>query len=259
MDFTRISQLPVRLYMLVSNTITLLMSIGLAAVGIFGFSNVSLVFLEWNSLSWFLVILSLLIFFTSAFGVASTLIEDKRMISTYGVMVSFLVITQLGFIIYTIVQHGKIGSMLDQTWQNSYNNSARKLKQIETSLSCCGFSSIEDRAIPKSSPDACRKSRAFGYQVPCQDQLKESYDIHSSATLTCVICIQALQLLALVSAIALWPQIPRDDEVEGQYLVEHSERVLRGLQEEDQEQRQQSNAGPSQGQERGYGSISTSN
>ncbi|KAF9209758.1 hypothetical protein BGZ49_001400 [Haplosporangium sp. Z 27] len=221
MDFTRISQLP-------------LMSIGLAAVGIFGFSNVSLVFLEWNSLSWFLVILSLLIFFISAFGVASTLAEDKRMIST-------------------------IGSMLDQTWQNSYDNSARKLKQIETSLYCCGFSSIEDRAIPKSSPDACRKSRAFGYQVPCQDQLKESYDIHSSATLTCVICIQALQLLALVFAIALWPQIPRDDELEGQYLVEHSERVLRGLQEEDQEQRQQSNAGPSQGQERGYGSISTSN
>ncbi|KAF9360817.1 hypothetical protein BGX26_007579 [Mortierella sp. AD094] len=260
MDLAPLSQHPVRSYILASSVLTTLMSIGLAAVGVSGLSNISLNFLGFDSLSWILITLSMLILVVSVIGCTSTLMESKRLIFTYGVMVSILVISQFSLVIYTLAQQGKLASILDQAWQDSYDFRPRKLRDIETRLSCCGFSSVEDRAIPKTSPDACRRSPAFGYQISCQDQLVGSYAMNESAMLTCVACIQILQLLSLASAVVLWLQIPLDEVIEGQYSVEHSARLLRGLREEDLGQRQQPNASSSQVQEQaGYGSISNQN
>ncbi|KAF9175532.1 hypothetical protein BGX21_000722 [Mortierella sp. AD011] len=235
-----------------------LMSIGLAVVGVSGLSNISLNLLGLNSLSWILIILSMLILVASVIGCASTLTESRRLVFLYGVILSTLVISLFGLVIYTLVQQAKLGSILDKAWQDSYDLHPRKLKDIETRLSCCGFSSVEDRSVPKTSPDACWKSPAFGYQTSCQDPLMESYAMNKSVTLTCVICIEILQLLSLASAAVLWLQIPLDEVIEGQYSAEHSARLLRGLQEEDQGRRRQSNASSSQVQEQaGYGSTSS--
>ncbi|KAG0024120.1 hypothetical protein BGZ80_005885 [Entomortierella chlamydospora] len=85
-----------------------LMSIGLAVVGVSGLSNISLNLLGLNSLSWILIILSVLILAASVIGCASTLMESRRLVFLYGVILSTLVISLFSLVIYTLVQQAKI-------------------------------------------------------------------------------------------------------------------------------------------------------
>ncbi|KAF8930881.1 hypothetical protein BGZ58_007952 [Dissophora ornata] len=128
-----------------------------------------------------------------------------------------------------------VDDILNNAWQNAYDQHPHTLQDLETRLGCCGFSSVGDRAIPKSSKYACRDSPAFGYNVPCQSQLKEAYQINENMLLSVVAAILLLQLMALASMVALWLQLPRNEEIEDRYRADHSERLLRGLQEEDSE------------------------
>ncbi|KAI8357680.1 hypothetical protein B0O80DRAFT_424671 [Mortierella sp. GBAus27b] len=151
---------------------------------------------------------------------------------------SLLVLLQLGLIIYTLTRHYKVDDILDLAWQKAYDHEPRILQDLETSRGCCGYSSVGDRAIPKSSKYACRDSPAFGYDTSCQRQLRQSFLRHENTILGLVAGVQFLQLLALASAMLLWAHLPSDDQIEEQYRGEHSQRLLQGLREEDQQQGQ---------------------
>ncbi|KAF9363036.1 hypothetical protein BGX34_005013 [Mortierella sp. NVP85] len=133
-----------------------------------------------------------------------------------------------------------VDDILDMAWQKAYDNNPQILQDLEISLGCCGYLSVGDRAIPKMSKYACRESPAFGYNVPCQKQLRQSYLRHQNAILGFVTGIQFVQFLALASTVALWSQLPSEHQIEGQYREEHSRRLLQGLRDEDQAQRTES-------------------
>lgn len=42
--------------------------------------------------------------------------------------------------------------------------------------------------------------------------------------------------MALIAAMVLWSKLPHDGEVDAQYRNEHSQRLLQGLREDDQQQ-----------------------
>lgn len=43
--------------------------------------------------------------------------------------------------------------------------------------------------------------------------------------------------MALVATMVLWSKLPHDDDIDAQYRAEHSQRLLRGLREDDQQER----------------------
>ncbi|KAI1314537.1 hypothetical protein EDD11_002012 [Mortierella claussenii] len=241
MDFMHLYRHPARLYILAFNIIAMIASVGLAAVGILGLSSSSWVLLNSDMISWFLIILSLFIFLVSLLGCAAALAESRTILGT------------LSLIIYALTQHDNVDSLLDQAWDKAYEHNPRMLQDIETRLQCCGYASVGDRAIPKTSPFACRESPAFGYRSSCQQQLKQSYFRHENALLSFVIGIQFLQILALTATVTLWSQLPSGEEVEDRYRTEHSQRLLRGLQAEDQEQRRYRGTTVIQGDGQGTG------
>lgn len=83
---------------------------------------------------------------------------------------------------------------MDNAWQNAYDNNPRALQDIETRLQCCGYETVTDRAIPKSSKLACRQSPAFGYDISCKDQLKHSYSRHEAVILGVITAVEILQV-----------------------------------------------------------------
>ncbi|KAG0371356.1 hypothetical protein BGZ54_005480 [Gamsiella multidivaricata] len=173
-------------------------------------------------------------------------------------MISLLILLQLSVIIFALSRHDKVDGILDNAWQRVYDNNPRILQDIETRLACCGYSSVGDRAVPKTSKYACRESPAFGYTVSCQRQIKGAYLDHEDLLLSVVTSIQFLQILALVAAVALWSQLPRSNEIEDRYRVEHSQRLLRGMREDQAQRGYRDTGGQGEEQER-YGATEWSN
>ncbi|KAG0330221.1 hypothetical protein BGZ99_007082 [Dissophora globulifera] len=246
---------PTRLYIFTFNVMAMILGIGLAGVVLFDLNSSSRFLLESNTATWPLAILSLLIILVSLLGCSAAMSSSKLVLGIYGIVVALLALFQVSDIIYAITLHDKVDDILNKAWQNAYDNDPRVLQDLETRLGCCGYATIGDRAIPKSSRYACRESPAFGYSVPCRATLKEAYLHHENMYLGFVSAIQFLQLIALAATVALWTQLPRDEETEEQYRAEHSGRLLRGLREEDNMHRRPQNLGP-HGEDRAqYGST----
>ncbi|KAF9562834.1 CCA tRNA nucleotidyltransferase, mitochondrial [Mortierella alpina] len=190
----RVRQKFERAEMPLPNDFELLASIALFGVAIFSFATDSQILLESHMLSWVTVILSGIVFLISILGCASAVSDIKRVIGTYGVLLSVLIVIQLFFLIYALTRHDQVDSILDKAWQKAYDNQPQTLQDLETRLHCCGYETVTDRAIPKTSKYACRDSPAFGYQTACKEQLKDAYSRHESAFLGVIAGIEVLQL-----------------------------------------------------------------
>ncbi|KAF9935744.1 hypothetical protein BGZ65_003077 [Modicella reniformis] len=264
MNFMHVYRHPARLYILVLNVIAMIASVGLTGVGIFRLASSTRLLLQSSVLSWSLIVLSLFIFLVSLLGCAAALTESKPVLSAYGViqlqygiLVVLLVLLQLSLIIYALAQHDKMDDILDMAWQRAYDKNPQIIQDLETRLGCCGYSSVGDRAIPKSSKFACRESPAFGYNVSCQRELRDSYIRHETVLLGFATGIQFLQVvLALASTVALWSQLRGLDQIERQHREEYSRGLLRDLREEDQMQRRVYRSDGTQSDDRGrYGAT----
>ncbi|KAG0054775.1 hypothetical protein BGZ83_010451 [Gryganskiella cystojenkinii] len=183
-------------------------------------------------------------------------------VGRYVILLSILVALQLGFLIYGFIRQDKVDVLLDGAWQNAYETNPRSLQDIETRLQCCGYATVDDRAIPKDSKDACLLSPAFGYKISCKDQLRDSYLNHESAVMGVVAATEVLQVLALIATASLLNKIPHDGNVDFQRRNEHSRALLRGMCEEDRDldpavQSPSSDAAHDNGGSSRYGSITT--
>ncbi|KAF9959314.1 hypothetical protein BGZ72_009891 [Mortierella alpina] len=252
----RVSQKFERVEMPLPNEFELLASIALFGVAIYSFATDSQILLESHMLSWTMAILSGIVFLISILGCACAVSEIKRVIGTYGVLLSVLIVLQLFMLIYALTRHDQVDSILDTAWQNAYNNQPQTLQDLETRLHCCGYETVTDRAIPKTSNYACRDSPAFGYQTACKAQLKDAYSRHESAFLGVIAGIEVLQILALVCTMALFSELPSYEEIGTRYRSEHSQRVFRGLRDENPGHQRFSEVGSPSGEERGgYGAV----
>ncbi|KAG0089923.1 hypothetical protein BGZ92_003979 [Podila epicladia] len=231
MEFMDIYRQPSRLYILILNVVTMLASVALFGLDIFGLASGSPILLESGALSWTLIALSLLIMSVSILGCAGSLGRCKMVLAAYGALLSLLVLFQLVVILYASVRHDKVDDLMDQAWQNAYVHNQRTLQDLEIRLHCCGFSNKTDRAVPFN----CHQSPAFGFHTSCQKQLRDSFTRHENMVIVTVAVVEILQLLALVATMVLWSKLPHDDDVDAQYRREHSQRLLQGLRDDDQE------------------------
>ncbi|KAG0210560.1 hypothetical protein BGX28_009196 [Mortierella sp. GBA30] len=237
----------------------LLGSIAFFGIGIYSLASDSQILLVSTMLSWTTIILSGIIFLVSILGCSSALSDIKRVIGTYGVLLSMLVVLQLVILIYALTRHDQVDTILDKAWQNAYDNHPETLQDLETRLHCCGYETVDDRAVPKAYKNACRESPAFGYRTSCKKQLKHAYMRHEKVLIGTITGIEVLQILALVSTMVLFSKLPSYEEIGASYRSEHSQRVFRGLREEDRDQQRLREASSLPGEENqgGYGAVAS--
>ncbi|KAG0277050.1 hypothetical protein BGZ95_006601 [Linnemannia exigua] len=231
MDLMHVHRQPSRLYILILNFVTLLVSLMLFAAGIRALvSGPTRFLLHSDAISWGLIILSLIVFLVSVLGGVCALSQSKRIAVT-------------------------VDMMLNKAWQKAYDTNERGLQDLETHLHCCGYETLTDRAVPKTSKDACITSPAFGYRVSCKHKLQESYEEHERLTIASITVIEGLQLLALLATIAMLKMLPSDDTIEDRFSTEHSQRLLRGLRSEDESRAGYGNPSGTVDTRGGYGSA----
>ncbi|CAG8559691.1 34097_t:CDS:2 [Gigaspora margarita] len=119
-------------------------------------------------------------------------------------------------------------TVLDTWWQVAYNDNPRIIRDIEDKYSCCGFSNVTDRAVPKKSPDACTKSSWFGYDKPCLQVLTSAYKHHQIAIGVWVIILAFIQILALIAAYVLLVNLPTPEQRDRDYRTEHERLIKMG-------------------------------
>ncbi|KAF9145320.1 hypothetical protein BGX30_009570 [Mortierella sp. GBA39] len=234
MDLMHIHRQPSRLYILILNFVTLLASLVLFAAGIQELAGgQSQLPLHSDAISWALIALGLVVFLVSVLGGISALSLSKRIAYIYGTQLLILVLLQLIFLIYAMIRHDHVDSVMDNAWQKAYDTNERTLLDLETRFHCCGFEKVTDRAVPKTYKEACINSPAFGYNVSCKQQLQNAFYSHERLTIAAITGVVALQLLALTT-IALVKRLLSDDTIEDRFSAEHSQRLLRGLRSEDE-------------------------
>jgi hypothetical protein len=202
------------------NVLTALAGIGLLVLGIYAMNSRQTI-ISSSSMPVLTLILGCLVFFISFLGCFGAVTMNKRMVASFAWVLTVLVVIQLVMAVVSIAMQSRADSLLDDMWQNAYDHHPRIIRDIQDEFACCGYKHTEDRAIPKSSPEACRKSPYFGYEAPCYSALKHAYKSQQTMLITTALILVSVQILSLVCAFSLQrfleacPPHGRDDERQG--------------------------------------------
>jgi hypothetical protein len=216
-----------RTIVIVTNTLTMIVGLILAGLGIYGLTSPDVRFYS-NFVPLATLCMGILVFLVSIIGCCGAIWEHRPVLISYLVILFVLVVIQLIAVIITLVDHQNIENILDKAWQTAYDNHPRVIRDIEEEYSCCGFRGTTDRAVPKRSPDACIKSPWFGYDKPCFDSLYHAYERHEKSLIIWGIILAVMQVLALVCTYILVVFIPSENVRERQYRAEHERLVQEG-------------------------------
>lgn len=112
-----------------------------------------------------LIVVGVIIFFISFFGCCGAWKENQCMVVTFAIILSLIVITEIGAGIAGYIFRGKVNELLDQSFHTmiaGYNKTEEyrtSLDSIQMQLKCCGGNSSTDwvnfSADHISVPDSC--------------------------------------------------------------------------------------------------------
>ncbi|OZJ03607.1 hypothetical protein BZG36_03698 [Bifiguratus adelaidae] len=217
-----------KVFVVIVNVMSALTGLALLGLGIYAFVERSKLLYS-NVIPGMLVTLGTLVFLWAIVGCIGAIFENKLALKIYFGCLLVLILFQAVIVTYTLANMNKIEDVLDTAWQNAYDHHPKLLRDIQNEYSCCGFRSPTDRALPKSAPDACLKSKNFGYEDSCLEQLSEAYKNHQTAISIAGIVIAVIQLGSLLATWALIQRLPLvERQREEEYLEEHQRLVDAG-------------------------------
>jgi len=150
-----------------------------------------------------MIILGSLVFTVSFAGCFGAAMMNTRVLAVFSWILLAFVIIQLLMVIVTMAMQTRVDPYLDDMWQAAYDRHPRIIRDIQDEFACCGFKNPEDRAIPRSSPDACVKSPYFGYETPCFSAIKHTYKSQQQLIIIVGLILVGVQVLSLVCAFML--------------------------------------------------------
>ncbi|CAG8548186.1 7187_t:CDS:2 [Ambispora leptoticha] len=223
----QISVSAARTFVILTNTLTLLVGLILGSIGIYGLYSPD-VRLYSSAIPLATIIIGLLVFIISIIGCCGAVWENRPVLTSYFVILLVLVILQVIAAVLALSDSHNVESVLDKAWQAAYDSHPKLIRDIEDEYSCCGFKDVLDRAVPKRTPSACVDSSWFGYDIPCYDSLYRSYKHHQTTLGVWGIILAIVQFLALGFAYILITCLPKDSELEREYRSEHDRLVQEG-------------------------------
>ncbi|KAJ3362612.1 hypothetical protein GGF32_005852 [Allomyces javanicus] len=170
-----------------------------------------------------MLVLGCLIFLVSFLGAFGTISENHAILYAFMIGLLALVGIQIVIAVIALANKGAVDSLMDEAWQKAYDEHPRVLRDVQEEYGCCGFRYTTDRAIPKSTPDACLKSVEFGYQVSCYRALIGGYKNIQTIVGAAGIILSAIQLIGVFLTYLLIRNLPAKDEQHEQHRYLHPE------------------------------------
>ncbi|KAF0553305.1 Tetraspannin-domain-containing protein [Gigaspora margarita] len=216
-----------RIIVILTNTLTTIVGLILIVLGLYELASPE-VSLYSNAIPLATIIFGIAILLISITGCCGGLAENKPILWAYFIVLLLLIVLQIIAAIITLADTQNVEKVLDTWWQVAYNDNPRIIRDIEDKYSCCGFSNVTDRAVPKKSPDACTKSSWFGYDKPCLQVLTSAYKHHQIAIGAWGIILAFIQILALIAAYVLLVNLPTPEQRDRDYRTEHERLIKMG-------------------------------
>ncbi|ORZ36826.1 Tetraspanin family-domain-containing protein [Catenaria anguillulae PL171] len=188
--------------------LTSLSGLAILVLGIYTLSNTTSTLGD-RTLPVLMLIVGALVFLISLGGVTGTVTYSRPMLYTFLVGLLVLVTSELVLGIVALANEGAVDNALDDAWQRAYDAHPRIIRDIQEQYGCCGFRYTTDRAVPKTSPDACLKSVEFGYQTSCYRSLVGGYRKAQNAVgVTCIV-LAGVQLVAVFLSYMMLQHLPK--------------------------------------------------
>jgi uncharacterized membrane protein YsdA (DUF1294 family) len=210
MDTTNLSLHSTKWAVFAISMMTSLAGVALLILGIYALSDTTTT-LGNRTIPEMLLILGCLVFLVSFLGCFGTLMEHRTILWGFIVGLIVLVSVQLVLSILALSNKGAVDTLMDDAWQRAWDHHPRILRDVQEEFGCCGFRYTTDRAIPKSSPDACLKSIEFGYQTSCYRTLIKRYNGIQTTLGVVGLVLSAIQLFAVFLSWILAHHLPSKD------------------------------------------------
>ncbi|KAH3756819.1 CD53 antigen [Pelomyxa schiedti] len=140
--------LTVRWITFAANVLLMILGVALLGVGIAVLASDTVASLlsipGLDTLAIALVAIGLLVVIIAIFGTSGLLLHNRILLVLFIVLLSILVVCQLGVGVAATVDAGQLPTMLDIAWSNT---DAIQLASIQEDLSCCGFYNSTDRQV----------------------------------------------------------------------------------------------------------------
>ncbi|KAJ8258937.1 hypothetical protein COCON_G00179490 [Conger conger] len=183
-----------------------------------------------------LIAVGVIIFFIAFFGCCGAWKENHCMVTTFSVLLCFIVMIEIGAAIAGYIYRGQLNDIVDSSFKDmvkKYNSSSEDIKKavdnMQMELHCCGVNSSADWAdfMPdqKSVPESCCKKQTQGcgngamqdadkvYQKGCLLTVKELLKNNVKLVIVAAVVIAFLQVTGIVFACLLMKSIRSGYEV----------------------------------------------
>jgi len=200
--------------------LTSLTGIALVILGITTLTDTTTILVS-RTIPIILIIFGTLVFLSSFLGCFGTFSSSKGILTSFFICLTILIIGQIIVSTISLANKGSADSILDDQWQKAYDSRPRIIRNIQEEYSCCGLRFPTDRAIPKTSPDACLKSVEFGYRVSCYRPLARGFRQAANTVGIGGIVVSAIQLLGLLLTYILIHNLPNTNDTEAMLIDEH--------------------------------------
>jgi hypothetical protein len=193
--------------LVVINFVILLAGMAAVATGIYAISLTGTIGYTLAPLvghPYWLFALGLLIVTVSGLGLYTTGTSygtgHHGMLRLYFVALTGLLLVQLVMSTLVLARQADVDYLLNDAWDRAFQTDHPKIEKVERAFSCCGFSSVRDRPVPRD----CLDNERFGFVVSCRDRLAGPLRTAVGAVGWAGMGVAALIGLALVVAVAAY-------------------------------------------------------
>ncbi|KAI8907638.1 hypothetical protein DFJ77DRAFT_543429 [Powellomyces hirtus] len=124
--------------------------------------------------------------------------------------------------------HLDVQEYLNERWSFAYERAPYLLHEEQHKHKCCGFSSFNDRGVPKNpkTKTSCIDSPEYGFHEACFPIVKNEYAAFMTTFGTAMLTVATIQMLCLIHAYHTTPNLlsPHDQ----QHLPEHDQLPIGG-------------------------------
>ncbi|KAJ3370997.1 hypothetical protein GGF31_003727 [Allomyces arbusculus] len=176
--------------MLLVNVLSLLASVGLLAVGIYGYSSDSVVGIVSSNLPLSCILLGLVVAVVSLVGCFGVANEARLFIRIYFILLTLLIFGQIVLGAVAASHKEDVEYYITQAWTNAYETDQSVLRRIQKYLKCCGLHDSSEMAVP----DACPTT------TPCIQSMKQKFTQGIGTIATTAIALGVIETFCLVAA-----------------------------------------------------------
>eukprot|EP00727_Mastigamoeba_balamuthi_P014273 m51a1_g9469 hypothetical protein (234) ;mRNA; r:572679-573775 len=164
-----------------------------------------------------MIVIGIFICILSIFGIIGAVLWNRPLLAIFTVLLSILVICQLGVGIAGAVEYNKLPKLISTAWDKSSNNTRASLQR---QYKCCGYWNNEDRP---QRPCPTSKTSNVTYEEGCHDSIYHEIKIVAKPIGGAGIAVSVLEIAGVAITIALMVRVHQvtvqhqrlDDEAPG--------------------------------------------